>query len=74
MAVGDGDRDAAGDGGDDGDGVDDYVGASWTAVASAAAADLLDLDGLYFQAAGPLLLCAQVSHALCPAPRFLCYN
>jgi len=82
TAAGGGGRDAAGDGGDDDDGVavgaaddgDDYVGASSAEVASAVAVDLLDLDVVYFRAADPPLLCARVSHALCPTPRRLCYN
>lgn len=78
-----GDRDAAGDGDDDGGDVavvvaddgDDYVGASCVVVASAVVAvDLLDLDWFYFQVADPPLLYARVSHALCPIPRCLCYN
>lgn len=78
-----GDRDAAGDG-DDGDGGvavkvadggEDCVGALCAAVASAVVAvDHLDLDGVCFQAADPPLLCARVSHGLCPAPRCLNYN
>jgi len=82
TAVEGGGRDAAGDGGDDGDGVavgvadggDDYVGASSAEVVSAVAVDLLDLDVVCFRAADPPLPCARVSHALCPTPRFLCYN
>lgn len=78
TAVGGGGRDVAGDGGDDGDGVavgvadggDDYVGALCAVVA----VDLLDLDGVYFRAADPPFPCVRVSHALCPTPRFLCYN
>jgi len=73
----------AGDGDDDGGDVavavaddgDDYVGASCAVVASAVVAvDLLDLNYFYFQVADPPLLYARVSHALCPAPRCLCYN
>lgn len=78
MVGGGGDRDAAGDGDDDGGDVavavaddgDDYVEASCAVVA----VDLLDLDFFFFQVADPPLLYARVSHALCPTLRCLCYN
>lgn len=83
MVGGGGDRDAAGDGDDDGGDVaivvaddgDDYVGVSCAVVASAVVAvDLLDLNCFYFQVADPPLLYARVSHALYPIPHYLCYK